>query len=91
MTSPAPGSAADQVGLVSCLERYERAERLAQWLPQVSDLGTEANKRHERLWEAALRCGFSPGREHSHQTCLEFARRRASVLRVVMPNHLEGK
>lgn len=84
----APGSASAQVALLSTHARYVRAEQLCEWFPEISELGLEADQRHQQMFQAALLCGFEPGWAHGHLTCLQWVERRVRVLQNTMPAHV---
>lgn len=84
----ARGSTADQVALLFMLARYERAERLVAWFPHLLDLAKEADRRHEALLLAALNCGFEPGRKDGHLSTLQWSRKRAELIRQMLPNNV---
>lgn len=85
----APGSAAAQVGLVATFERYERAERLSHWFPEIECLWKEADRRYLQMFSAALLCGYAPGGEDSHTSTLAWVQRRVGLIERAMPNHVQ--
>lgn len=84
----APGSAAAQVGLLSCHARYVRAEQLCEWFPGISDLSQEADRRHQQMFAAALLCGWDPAWRHAHLSCLMWVERRVRLINATLPNHV---
>jgi hypothetical protein len=82
----ADGSLSDQLALCRALDAFKAAERLASGL-RVMPAYKAADARHHELTHFALRCGYRPA---PGTTVIEFAEKRARLIRNTFPNNVEA-
>lgn len=82
----ADGCLSDQLALCRALDAYRSAEQLARFL-RVMEAEKNADARHHWLTHLALRCGYRPA---PGTTVIEFAEKRARLIRNTFPNNVEA-
>lgn len=83
----ARGSLADQTALLFMLARWERMEFLARLFTEVPALQAAADAQYIHLLRAAMNCGFEPWGRHWDETCADWSRKRAELIRQMLPNN----
>lgn len=84
----APGSVTAQTDLLFHLSRWERMEFLARLFTEVPALQVAADRQYICLLRAAMNCGYEPGGRHWDETCADWSRKRAELIRQLLPNNV---
>lgn len=77
-----------QIRLLSALANYERAEAAAALFPEATGQQIKADQLHAELTRIAFACGFAPGREDRNTSVVQWAQKRAAVLRRTFPMNI---